>query len=79
MTAALEIAQLSAAGLPPGGPDPDTDEVRMAWNLMGGELNWAALDPVCELLGCDDPERLVRGLAQIRDHYRKVSDAQARH
>ena len=38
-----------------------------AWNLMGGfDATW--LEVVVEMLGVTDVERLVRHLAQIRDH-----------
>ena len=40
-----------------------------AWNLMGG-MDWAALPVVVDLLGVDDVEGLVDGLAAIRDHHR---------
>ena len=34
---------------------------------MGGEINWTALDFVCELLGITDVERLLAQLVTIRD------------
>lgn len=34
---------------------------------MGGEINWQALDVVCELLGITDIERLIGQLVVIRD------------
>ena len=46
-----------------------------AWNLMGGSLDWQALPVVAELLSVDDAEMLVRGLAQIRDHFREENNA----
>lgn len=41
-----------------------------AWNLLGGEVQWAGIEPICEMLGIDDPELLIRGLVQVRDHFR---------
>jgi hypothetical protein len=38
-----------------------------AWNLLGGEVNWAGLPIVAELLGITDIDLLVRQLALIRD------------
>lgn len=37
-----------------------------AWNMMGGALEWDALPTVCELLGVEDPELLIRQLVQLR-------------
>lgn len=34
---------------------------------MGGEINWQALDFICELLGITDVERLIVQLITIRD------------
>ena len=45
-----------------------------AWNMMGGEIVWEALPVVCEILGIDDPERLVRRLIVVRDHQREEAD-----
>ena len=42
-----------------------------AWNLMGGEVDGTLLGPVAEILGVDDPGLLLRGLVQIRDHFRE--------
>jgi hypothetical protein len=35
--------------------------------MMGGEINWAALDFVCELFGIVDVEKLITHLIAIRD------------
>jgi len=54
----------------PGGPGtpPDGGDLALnAWNLMGGEINWSALDFICELLGITDVERLIVQLTTIRD------------
>lgn len=34
---------------------------------MGQEINWSALDFICELLGITDVERLLAQLLAIRD------------
>ena len=34
---------------------------------MGGEINWSALEIICELLGIVDVERLIVQLIAIRD------------
>lgn len=46
---------------------PDAQQVVLAWNLMGGQIDWAALPIVCDLLGEPDPERLIRCLTTVRD------------
>lgn len=38
-----------------------------AWNLFGGAIAWEGVGLMCDILGFDDPEILVRGLAVIRD------------
>lgn len=50
-------------------PEPPPDGAALAvaaWNLMGG-LVWEALPVVCEILGVDDPELLIRQLVVIRE------------
>ena len=39
-----------------------------AWNLMGGAIDWAALEVIQELYGITDPELFIHHLAAIRDH-----------
>lgn len=39
-----------------------------AWELMGGEINWAALPLIVELLGVDDVRMFVLHLTVIRNH-----------
>jgi hypothetical protein len=39
----------------------------MAWNLMGGAIDWAALPWVMDYLGADDADTLVLDLIVIRD------------
>lgn len=34
---------------------------------MGGEIDWYALDFICEMLGITDVERLIAQLVAIRD------------
>ncbi len=54
---------------------PKLEDVRAriaieAWNLMGGEIQWAALDAVGEMFGVEDVDLFVHQLAAIRDHQR---------
>lgn len=41
----------------------------MAWHMLGQRLDWQGLEVVCEILGVDQPEVLVAGLIQVRDHW----------
>lgn len=41
---------------------------------MGGELQWVALDGICELLGIRDVEWLITQLCAIRDYQRSQQD-----
>jgi hypothetical protein len=43
--------------------------VGVVWHWMGQRLDWAALETCCEILGIDQPELLVAGLIQVRDHH----------
>lgn len=38
---------------------------------MGGEIDWAAVDVIAELLGVGDVELLIYHLVAIRDHMTK--------
>jgi len=38
---------------------------------MGGEINWTAMELICELLGITNVERLLVQLVAIRDKDRK--------
>lgn len=38
-----------------------------AWNMMGGRLDWAALDILAEMVCVDDIEIWLVGLMTIRD------------
>lgn len=40
---------------------------------MGGQIDWAALPVVAELLGADDVETLVADLIVIRDGMREAN------
>lgn len=63
------IAWIEARSLP-FDPPPLPEESRPAleaWNLMGGEINWTALDAIAELIGVRDVETLIRHLVVIRD------------
>ncbi len=46
---------------------------------MGGALDWTALPVICALLEVDDPEPLIAGLVQIRNHFREKASAEADH
>ncbi len=62
----------------PVGPDSDIAWIVEVWNLMGGQIDWNALEPLCEMLGIDDPDALVRGLVQLRNHFRDVNGGPVR-
>ena len=49
---------------------PDTSVVlaAKAWNMMGGAIDWLALDAVTEILGITDIESLLAQLEIIREH-----------
>lgn len=70
MTAALDAhASRAAFGAQPAAPlDAEAQRVVMAWNLMGGELDWSALPVVVDLMGEEDPESLIRALITVRNH-----------
>ena len=70
MTAWLESADLP---IQPDPPDMATRLAIRAWNMMDGQINWSALEPVSELLGINDIERLVAQLEAIREHGRAKS------
>lgn len=42
-----------------------------AWNIMGGQIDWAALPVICEMLSVDDPELMITGLVILREAMRK--------
>lgn len=51
--------------------DPTADLAIRAWNLMGGEIQWPALEWVAEMFGITDLDLFVRQLVVIRDHQRE--------
>lgn len=55
-------------------PPDGADIARRAWNLMGGEINWAALPVVAELFGIEDIEPFLMQLVAIRDWQRDNSE-----
>ena len=42
----------------------------LAWNLMGGAIDWAALPWVAEYLGIDDLDAAILDMTVIRDWQR---------
>ena len=50
-------------------------QARVAWDLMGGEIEWAALDTVAAIVAVTDVEQFVRALLQIRNYQQKVREA----
>lgn len=40
----------------------------MAWNMMGGQIEWAALPVIVEIIGVSDVESMVVDLLRIREH-----------
>jgi len=65
MTAWLEALQLP---IQPDPPDAATVTAVRAWNMMGGTIDWNALDAVCELIGIGDVDCLLAQLEAIRNH-----------
>ena len=43
-----------------------------AWHWMGGQIDWAGLPLVADLLGIEDLEMLITQLATIRDFQRRA-------
>jgi hypothetical protein len=55
----------------PGEPPPVPREFRLvirAWNLMGGEIDWAAIPILCPMFGITDVELFVVQLTTLRNH-----------
>jgi len=42
----------------------------MAWNLMGGNIDFAMLPWICDHLGIDDMDAVILDMIQIRDFQR---------
>lgn len=66
---------MDGSGLPvaiqPALKDPLSTLAVRAWNLMGGEIQWHALEWVAEIFGIQDMELFVHLLVAIRDHQRE--------
>jgi hypothetical protein len=62
----LESSQLPP-GIRPKQPDTATALAIRAWNWMGGQIDWAGLPMIAELLGLDDMELLINQLSALRD------------
>lgn len=45
-----------------------------AWNWMGGQIDWAGLPLVADLLGIEDLEILIVQLNLIRNHLTRGED-----
>ena len=71
LTGWLDGLDLPEAIRPATPPDTATRFAVAAWNLMGGKLDWSALEVVAELLGITDLETLVLQLVAIRDRPRQ--------
>lgn len=71
----MQAVQLQrVAGVaPPIAPDPVVNAATEAWNLMGGEIQWGALDTLAEMLGVNEPEPWIRTLIHIRDQLRATA------
>ena len=64
--------------LKPAKLNAENQKALHGWNLMGGEIEWAALDTIAALVAAEDVELFVRGLLEIRARQAKVSEAQAK-
>lgn len=45
-----------------------------AWNVMGGEIQWSALDTIAEMLGIDDVEQFIAELVALRTYQNEKED-----
>jgi hypothetical protein len=55
----------------PPGPVPDESRpALLAWNLMGGAIDWQALPWVADYLGIDDLDAAILDMIVIRDDKR---------
>jgi hypothetical protein len=53
----------------PAGPVPDESrQALLAWNLMGGTIDWQALPWVADYLGIDDLDAAILDMIVIRDN-----------
>jgi len=57
-------------GLPTQGEPPSEGAIIAvrAWNLMGAQIDMAAMPFICELFGVHDVESFYLDLVAIRDH-----------
>ncbi|HQK89326.1 MAG TPA: hypothetical protein PLU25_17015 [Acidobacteriota bacterium] len=57
--------------MPPPGPAPEQSRAALlAWNLMGGCIDWGALPWVADYLGIDDLDAVILDMTVIRDWQR---------
>lgn len=63
--------------LKPAALNAENQKALHGWKLMGGEIEWSALDTIAALVGAEDVEVFIRGLLEIRARQAKVSEAQA--
>lgn len=49
-------------------PDDTVVFAVRAWNMMGGKIEWTALEIVAEIIGITDIEQLLAQLEQIREY-----------
>lgn len=57
------------------GPPPiDLQLAIRAWNLFGGEVDYAGLDLVMAVIGYHDVELLIDHFALIREHKRQKNE-----
>jgi hypothetical protein len=53
--------------LPPRPMPPKFQNAMTAWDWMGGELNWAALHSIADILDVEDLDHFVIHLMTIRE------------
>ena len=63
--------------LKPAKLNAENQKALQGWNLMGGEIEWGALDTIAALVGAEDVEVFIRGLLEIRSRQAKVNEARA--
>jgi len=52
-------------------PDESVILAIKAWNMMGGKLDWTALEIVAEIIGVTDIEQLLAQFEKIKNHGEK--------
>lgn len=45
--------------------------------MMGKQIDWSAIELICDYLGIDDPAKLIDDLLTIRKHVHKLIEAQS--